>query len=130
MDPQHQIGVVGGVGLPGDRVDAADALVDLADGPNRGIRGRGVAVGGREDEPDGAVEAAPGVGLVVAVLVDSGHGAGLERLHHERPHGGDEHGRVGVEAPGHAVGPEQSDVRHVAPSLHPGDARPHDGAGS
>lgn len=110
VDPQQQIGIVRGVGAPGHRIDAVHAVVDAADRRGRRFRRRRVAVGRVEHELEGAVQARPRVGFVVAVLDDAGHRPRLEGLHEQRAHGGQQRRRVGVQSPRHAVGTEQPGV--------------------
>ena len=110
MDPEQEVGIVGAVALPGDGVDAVDPRVHRTDACRRGFGGRGVAVGGVDDEARGAREASPRVLAELAVLVDRGHRTRLERLHEQRAQASDEHHGIGVESPRHAVGPEDPEV--------------------
>ena len=67
---------MGGVGAAGDGVDAVHTVVDPANRRARRLGRAGVAVRRVEHEADGAVQAAPRVGFVIAVLDDSGHRRG------------------------------------------------------
>ena len=103
-------GSLGRVRPAGDRVGAADVLVDPAD-PGRGpLRGRLLAeadrgqVGGRGGQP------ADRVLPPVAVLVDPGHRERVQRLDQQRAQPGHRRGQVGGGPPGHAGRAEEAVV--------------------
>ena len=106
VHPHEQLRVLGRICLAGDRVGAVDVLVDGLHDAAGGLRLLHRAVGRRHDVLDGALQPAPRVGAVVAVLLDAGHGQRVQSLDQQGAHAADEHGGVGMDTPGHAVGIE------------------------
>ena len=79
--------------------------------PRRGgARRAAVAVGEGQDVRRGGGEPVARVVAPVAVLVDAGHGEGVQRLQQQRAQPGDRAGQVRVQPPRHAARPEEAVV--------------------
>ena len=94
-------------------VHAPDVAVHHAHLPAGGLGlGRG-AEDGHGHVVGGAIEAAPHIVAVVAVVGHARHRQRVQRLDHQRPQTAHQHGRVAVQAPGQAAGAEESEVAHA-----------------
>ena len=97
VHPPEQMGIERRV-RPAVGRDALDVLVDAADDPDRALGLGGRTERGRGDEVGRALQPAPRVVPVVAVLGDACHRQWVQRLQQQRPQTADEHRRVGVDA--------------------------------
>ena len=123
VHPGDEVGIGGGVGLLCTgfwRVGPGDSGVHFRDPTDFVCHGLGGAKGGDHDPADSTREPAEGVGVVAGVVVNACHGAGVQGLHHEGAHTGDEGGGVAVDVPDGAAWAEISGVGPVAHLCDPG----------
>ena len=90
--------------------DAGDPSVDLAHAGDHRLGLGGGAVGRDADIARGALQTAQWIVAIVGVIRNARHGERVQGLQEQRTKAADEHGRVGVHAPGGACGAEQAGV--------------------